>query len=72
MGVKIPDLGNQHPCLGAVQKKETKGDPMASSLKAGDFNYCLSSRLKLGKEVVIWRKNYFAHNYFTVRAQGHP
>lgn len=46
---------------------------MILSLKAYDFNYCFSSRLKLGKdEVVIWRKKYFSHNYFPMRAQGHP
>lgn len=47
MGPKILDLGNPHPRLGAIQKKETSGDPLAVSVKAGNFIYCLSSKLGL-------------------------
>ena len=46
---KILDLGNPHPSLGAVQTKEANGDPRVVPAKAGDFNYCLSSRLEMEK-----------------------
>ena len=49
MGAKIPVLGNQPPGLGVMQKKENVGDPMAVSVKAGDFNFCFSNRLELEK-----------------------
>lgn len=47
MGPKILDLGNPHPSLSAIQKMETNGDSLAVSVKADNFNYCLSSRLGL-------------------------
>lgn len=72
MGAKSPDLGNEQLSLGALQEQETDGNPEAVSGKAGDFIYCLPSRQELEKgEVVIWRRNRFAHEYFTVRIQGH-
>lgn len=42
------------------------------SVKAGDFNYCLSSRLELEKGRNSDLDEELLCTYFTARTQGHP
>lgn len=44
MGVKIPDLGNQHPYQDDVQKKETKGDLGLRTLGTNDDDIVIKGR----------------------------